>query len=114
VVQIHIKNWRPAALNEYVGKHWAIGHKLKKRDREMVWAHMPHVFKPTGKRQVDLHISLAPKQKKVDPDGYWKSVNDALVYCGLLIDDTDQYVKLGEVTYSRGEPSTTILLTDIN
>lgn len=112
-MQITIPNWKPAALNEYVGKHWTVGHKLKKRDREMIKSHTIFQSFAVRKRRVDCHIELGPKQRQTDPDSRWKSLLDALVAAEQLVDDTSEWCQMGEVTYSRGKLKTIITLTDI-
>jgi hypothetical protein len=48
------------------------------------------------------------------PDSYWKSLLDALVHAGLLVDDNRQHVQLGEVEFERGTArATTITLEDL-
>ncbi len=113
VTEITIEKWRPARLNEFVGKHWSMGAKLKKLDRTIVFAHSTTKPKAEEKRRVDVHMVLGPRQKESDPDSRWKSLLDALVFSKMLIDDTGMYVQLGDVTYSRGEPKTIITLTDM-
>jgi hypothetical protein len=104
--QLRIKNWHPARLNQFVGRHWSAAHKLKKLDREIVslavgptckYAHFHH------RRRVSLRIVLKPGQRKCDPDAYWKSLLDALVATHVLRDDSDRWCVLGEVTFTRAK-----------
>ena len=61
-----------------------------------------------------LEIVLTSRQKKADPYAYCKSALDALVACGMLIDDTAEFVEWIPPVYSRGKlASTTIVLTDL-
>jgi Holliday junction resolvase RusA-like endonuclease len=101
-IDIFIERWHPAKLNELMGGHWSKGHRLKKRDREMVWAYSQGEAKATGKRRVELTIILKPKQRAADPDAQWKSPLDALKHAGMIVDDNRQGVELMPVVYLRG------------
>jgi Holliday junction resolvase RusA-like endonuclease len=109
VVEIRIQRWHPARLNELLGGHWSKGHRLKKRDREMVWAYSQGNPKAEGKRRVELTIVLKRAQRGGDPDSYFKSVCDALKHAGMLVDDNRQGVELAPVRYERGEDWGTII-----
>lgn len=109
-------NWRPTPDNNLTdGSHWAKKHRLKKQDKAMIktYAMLANVLRATGKRLVSLEITLSGRQQEADPLAYGKSLNDALVSCGMLIDDSDRYMVWGGVTYSRGEPQTVIVLEDL-
>lgn len=113
-VIIEIPDWRPARINEFVHKHWAVGHRKKKADRDMLAMYSRGKPKPEWARQVDMEITLKGKQQEADPDSYWKSLLDGLVHAGMLIDDRGMFCRLGQVTYKRGDAThTTIILTDL-
>lgn len=113
-ITIEIPNYIPAALNQYVGKHWAVMAKLKKHDKFIIGVYCRKLEKASKKRRVDCHYVLAKGMKARDPDSYWKSVFDALVHAGMLVDDSPKWVELGNVEYSRGIVKKTIIaLTDI-
>jgi hypothetical protein len=112
-----IPGWHPARLNDLMGGgHWARRHRLKKADRQLVAAYTKAAGVPqaTGRRRVSLELTLAPRQRAADPDAYWKSALDALVACGLLVDDSRQQLQLGTVTFRRGPArQTRIVLEDL-
>lgn len=111
---IYIPNWRPAPLNQLLRGHWK-AHKLKKNDRELVhfYALQYDIPKAKGRRRVSLQITYCGRQKEYDSDNAWKSVLDALVRCGQLIDDNPKHVVIGPVIQTRGKTtSTTITLED--
>lgn len=115
---IEIPRWHPARLNQLLNSHWGLRSKLKKQDRAIVAGHAggfrSMATKATGRRRVSLVITLAPRQRGGDPDAYWKSLLDALVKNGLLIDDSRTWCELGPVEYRRGaEMATTIILEDV-
>jgi hypothetical protein len=110
-----IPAWRPASTNELM-KSVRARIKLKKRDRMFILAYarrdrIPPAVLP---RQVSLAITLPPGGRACDPDNLWKSLLDALVHAGLLIDDDHQHCELGPVTFTRGRTlETAITLEDL-
>ena len=116
--RIGIPQWRPYTDNELLNCHWRVKHKRKAADKERVgiYAHVQHIPKAVGKRRVSLEIVLTGRQKQVDPWAYNKSLMDALVQNGLLVDDSSEWVEFGGITYSRGKKGsemTTIVLEEI-
>jgi hypothetical protein len=83
----------------------------------MVWsyAYELQIPKATGKRQVSLHVTLGPRMRRFDADAWPKSVCDALVHAGMLIDDSSKYVEIGPVMFSRNRTGwgTQIILKDV-
>lgn len=114
---IEIPYWHPAKINQLYSGHWAKRAKLKKADVEMVGAYVrvQHVsWKAVSKRRVDLTITLKKGQRAGDPDAYWKSLLDALVACGALVDDNRQWCEVTPVQFIRGERmATKITLEDM-
>jgi hypothetical protein len=98
---LEIPRWHPAPLNKLMKGHWSNGHQLKKVDRAMVAAYASRLPKAKGKRLVSLHIILHKGQRAPDPDAFFKSLCDALVHAGALVDDNRQHVELAPVTFSR-------------
>ena len=112
---LDIPKWHPTRLNQLLG-HWSKPHKRKKADRLIVWQSSlaSKIPKATGKRRLTLHIILKKWQRGADPDGYFKSLNDALVHAGLLKNDSKEWVELSPVIYSRGENwGSRIILEDL-
>ena len=103
---IKIPHWRPASLNKMKG-HWA-AHKLKKRDRNMIWNYCQIVDKippATGKRMIHMHITTKDR-RQVDPDNVMKSLLDALKQCGMLVDDSDKWCDWTKPTLEVGDKQT--------
>lgn len=114
--KLRIDKWQPTPVNKLINSHWATAGRLKKVDKNIVGHYCQHnrIPRAQGRREVSLTITLAPRQRAGDPDCYWKSLNDALVHAGMLVDDNRQYVRLGPVEFLRGpERSTLITLTDL-
>lgn len=103
--EIEIERWHPTRLNELLGLPWSRARR-KHRDADMVAGYclQRHVTRATGKRRVSLTIGLGPRERGGDPDCYWKSLLDALVKCGALVDDSAKWVDLGAVEYVREKP----------
>ncbi len=103
--RIEILLWKPCALNKLLyARNWAIREKLKKADAKVVadCASLHQTPPCTGKRRVSLEIVLQGRQQEADIDAYLKTVLDALVNCGMLIDDKAKFVEWGGVKYTRG------------
>lgn len=100
-----------ARLNELLG-HWRKSARIKKRDRDTVAIACRSAYLPLalGKRRVSLEVVLGPRQRGADPDAWQKSLADAMVACGALVDDNRQGVEWAPVTYSRG-PQRGMILT---
>ncbi len=112
--EITIPNYRFPSLNSLLSGHWSKRMKLKREAKEMVRTYGTFIPYAEGKRRVDLYITLSARQKKRDPDGEgWKALFDALTHSKLLIDDSEEYVEMGTITYDRGETKTVIYLTDL-
>lgn len=114
--ELIIPGWRPATVNELIaGGPWGAA-RLKKHDRDhvAVYARIDRIPRATGKRRVSLMITLCKGQRRWDTDALWKSLLDALVWAGMLIDDRPKWCELGPVEYARtGVLSTTISLDEL-
>lgn len=113
---ISIPHWRPATVNELLG-HWTKGHRLKKRDRYLVWgiARQERIPVATGKRMVKTHVTYKPGGE-FDPDNIMKSLLDALVQAGMLKDDSDNWCDWTKPTLEKGSSQvwgTRIILEDM-
>jgi hypothetical protein len=111
-----IPAWTPARLNQWDGRHWSMRARLKTFDRNMVATYALKAGLPsaTGKRRVIVTITLAKGERACDPDAHTKSLSDALVHCGLLRDDSRQWVEWMPFRFERGsERATTIDLEDL-
>jgi hypothetical protein len=115
VYRLVIPAWRPATVNElFKSVRARIG--LKKRDRAFIttYARVQGVPPAVYPRRVSLAITLPAKGRPTDPDALWKSLLDALVQAGLLVDDDSGHCVLGPVTFTRGPAlETAILLEDL-
>ncbi len=103
-----IHGWHPAPLNQLMRGPF-IAARLKKQDKRVVGKWLAALPRAAGKRRLTLTITLAPRQRAVDPDGWWKSLLDACVYHGFLRDDNRQSVELMPVEFERGETKATTL-----
>lgn len=102
--RIHIPHWRPPLSNRYRGRHWSVAHKLRREAQEVlgVYARLQRVPAASCRRQVSLAVALAPRQKQFDRDAVDKLLLDALVGCGLLLDDGERGLAGRiEISFSR-------------
>jgi hypothetical protein len=111
-VEIKIEGYHPTPLNKLLGAHWATATRLKKQDKVEVRYASNHIPKATTKRRVELIIELGKGQRACDPDAYYKSLGDALVAAGLLVNDSHKWVEWMPVKFERGKKKTTIRLYD--
>lgn len=114
--ELTVLDWHPVTLNALLCAHWSVRGRLKRGDRDLVgiYAKMAGVPKARGRRRVSLVLTMAPRQRRPDPDAFWKSTLDSLVHAGLLVDDSPKWCELGTVEFSRGEArETRIMLVDI-
>lgn len=113
-----IEQWHPARLNALTSQHWAKRNRAKKADKRVVGleALAQGITPATGRRRVSLTIGVAKGKREADPDAYWKSLLDALVDAGLLIDDNRDGVEHGTVEFERSPDHrrwTVITLEDV-
>jgi hypothetical protein len=113
---VTIPRFHPARLNQLLGNYHAAGRR-KAADRAMIGYYCDHYQVPEAKvrRRVSLTLQLGYRMRGGDPDAYWKSVLDALVNCGRLVDDRKEWVELAPVRYERADEFGTILsLEDVS
>lgn len=110
-VTLTIPGFRFATLNELMRGHWAHRSRLKRRDRCAValFARLAGLSAAAGKRRVSVSITYSGRQQAADVDAYWKSLLDALVAAGLLVDDSPAWCEIGEVRQARGETTATVI-----
>ncbi len=118
-----IPGWHPAPLNKLLGHHMAAA-RLKAKDREQVARAalvyglrkarvvnpplMADAIEGCGvdiskiKRRMSLTIVAEPGKRACDPDAYSKSLLDAMVHAGLLVNDSRHWVVMEPVKYLRG------------
>lgn len=117
-VEIEIPGWHPVTNNKLLGTHPKARGKLKAADSWTVAACLmaARVPKAEAKRRVELTIILRPGQRGADVDAYWKSLLDALVNAGALVDDNRHWCEYRTPAYERGtarEWGTRIVLEDV-
>lgn len=113
--RIEIPDWRPKTTNELLALHYRARSGAKRIDAEMIgtYAALVGVPKATGRRRIDLEIRKR-MGRSLDEDNAWKSLKDALVRLGLLVDDSPRWCDQGTPTFPRGPRRTVITLTDLD
>jgi hypothetical protein len=112
-----IPRWKPVLLNRLLRLHWSARQHALAVDAQMVWAYAraTEIPRATTPRRISLHFILAGRQQECDPDATLKSLLDACVKCGILVDDSPRWVQLGSVTSERGcQWGTRITLEDLS
>lgn len=107
---LRLTGWVPASVNSLFG-HWARRQRKKRFDRDMVAleALAQAVPMATGKRRVTVRIEVSGRAGVPDPDNVLKSLLDALVRSGLLVDDSGDWCELAGVTVTRGQQTVTVV-----
>lgn len=107
-----IEKWHPTSVNRLMNVHWALRNKMKIEDAETVkLTGLSKDIKPAkGKRIVRVTIILSNRQKRTpDDDNLRKSLLDALVKAGYLVDDSPKWCEVLPFTFLRGPQKATII-----
>jgi Holliday junction resolvase RusA-like endonuclease len=113
---VRVPGWHPAGINRLLRMHPIKRWRVLRSDAEMVatYARLSRVPKAAGPRRVGLTLVLAGNDRRRDNDNTWKSVLDALVKAGLILDDGPEHLETEPVTYLRAdERGTVIRLTEL-
>ncbi len=115
---LHIPRWHPCTVNQLYAGHWARRARLKKADRDVVrlYGSLSNIPPAETARRVGLTVILRPGRRAPDPDAFTKSLADALVLSGLLVNDSPKWVEHEPVRYERGTAAdwgSRITLTDL-
>jgi Holliday junction resolvase RusA-like endonuclease len=105
----------PPRLNQLMGCHWATAHKRKMAYYRLLGTAakaVAQVPEAKTKRRVSLEVILGYRQKGADPDSFLKVVLDALVWCGVLKDDSKEWVEIGSVSYRRGPRAAMVVVLE--
>lgn len=105
-----IHGWLPTRLNQLIGHRRKAG-ALKKRDRIAiaVAARFQGIERAAGPRKVGIELTFGKGDRSGDPDAYYKSTLDALVYAGLLTGDTYKRVQFTQPVFRRGPKRMTVI-----
>lgn len=112
IQKFQIDGWHPISVNKMFAMHWAKRGKMKKQDAEIVKLEgiSKNITQAKGKRVVRVTVVLGPKQKRPpDDDNLRKSLQDALVKAGYLIDDSAKLSTFEPFVYLRGPQKATII-----
>jgi Holliday junction resolvase RusA-like endonuclease len=112
--RLEILNWHPASANMLDRNRW-VRYSCKKRDAKMVrgYALAGQVPPATCKRRVSVTLEYSTRRWHMDPENAQKSLLDALVNVGLLVDDNQKWKEMGVWESVRtGRAATVIVLED--
>jgi hypothetical protein len=103
--RVPVPGWHPATMTELIQRGVRARVRAKKRDRKVIADYLvlaARVPAAAGRRRVTLELVYPPGRTRRDEDGCWKSLLDALVWNGLLVDDGPAWVECLPVAYSEG------------
>lgn len=108
-----IPDFLPCTANQLLAR---VGSRprLKRGDRDLIAWYGAWIPRATGKRRVSVVFCYPPRQRMRDCDAMHKSLLDALVKTGLLVDDHPKWCELGPWSSERGERrQTMVMLEDV-
>lgn len=116
--EVVIPHWHPATLNALLDVHWAKAGRLKYGDAELLAGCLilAGVTAATRKRRLTYTIvyDRTVSGRKADSDAHDKSLRDALVTCGALLDDSLKWLDAEKPLRDVGPcKETRIILEDI-
>jgi len=112
-----VEDWHPPLANAFIGRHWSIGHRLKRAaaQRLALEALAQRVPVASGRRRLRMVVSGWARGGRIcDADAPLKAGLDSLVRCGLLLDDGPAGLEgMPLVEVVRGPKRTIITLEDV-
>jgi len=114
--ELFIPGWHPVNINRLLGYHFGKVKKLKDKDKVALAASflVSGIPKAKGKRLVGMTLYFPGKSGRGDPDNYNKSARDAMVACGLVVDDSDRWARFTEPVIEEGKRATLITIEEID
>lgn len=112
---LEIPGWRPVLDNQLVYVHWATARRRKRADADMLMQAAFALGVPMATRRRRLTLTIRQERGRFPDDtAPWKSLLDACVKAGLLVDDSREWLELSwPPTFERGAKGTVILLEDL-
>jgi Holliday junction resolvase RusA-like endonuclease len=104
--EIVISGWRPHTLNQLMRVHWSKRRKAKASDAMVIAAELHRAGMPKAEcpRELEVVWVVGPHPDQApDPDNIWKSLLDALVSCGALVDDCRHFCRLRYLRFERSD-----------
>lgn len=97
-----IPNFRIRSLWEISTKNVFKNNRIKKADMEVIAYYSKDLIKADCKRRVTIRCTIPKGARRLDDDNCWKIMLDALVKCGMLVNDSPKWVQRnGEVEWVR-------------
>ena len=109
-------SYLPCSLNRLMRMSWVVRRKIlfNEASEVRIAAFQQDIPRATGKRRVSVVLVLGPHNRQRDGDNCLKSLLDALVKAGLLVDDSPQWCDWMPPVFERGpKAATRVMLEDV-
>jgi hypothetical protein len=112
---VTIPGWTPVSVNRLIGCSRFKAADLKRKDADRVAGEVlvAGVPRATGKRLVAVRYQVPNLSRAQDPDNGSKSLRDALVACGMILDDSASAAVFVEPVVEKGKKATVIRIEDV-
>jgi len=104
-----IEDFLPCTANQLLSRHPCTRGKLKRADFERVWYASRAVPEASKPRRVSVTFVYPSGQRMRDVDSMHKSLLDALVATGCLVNDSPKWCQLGPWESVRGQARATVV-----
>jgi Holliday junction resolvase RusA-like endonuclease len=119
-IKIELPYLPPASFSPNARCHWAVRNRDNEMVKNNVFFLLREQFATIPKLQrISLHYTIVvPDKRRRDYDNFiarCKPITDALVYAGLIADDTPQYIKDFRLTFEivKGKKATIIEIKEV-
>lgn len=96
----------PKTPNQLLGAHWMLRARHSKRWYRIVWNYCFHLKPPQPLAKARL-VFIRGSSRPLDPDnlpGSFKAVQDALVKCGIISNDTPAVIGQPQYLHEQAAP----------
>ena len=110
----------PPSINQYQHWHWAKKRAIKAEWVRLIWGYLNEqgIYRNSLKGECFSHVHISSTitfttNRRRDPQNYastlYKFLDDALVQCGVIPDDTAEYISHDEPVLRVGDKACTVI-----